>query len=187
MTTSRAATGFGPARVIWLATGIAWAVRSLLEYAHPDYWDPVTALDWAAIWLFSAALLLLAPAVLLMSRLAPHPPVTAVARVVAAGAVVAGVANGLEDGLGVNWLGIFYVAGILVAGLALLPLAVAFRRAGSVRLGWLTAALFLGILTFTLGGGLIVLVAFASLAVAPQWFAQPSSTSLADPLVAQGG
>ena len=175
------------ARVVWLLTGVTWAARSVLEFAHPDYWDPVTLIDWTAIWLFSAALLLTAPAMLLMSRLAPHPPVTAVARVVAAGAIVAGVANGLEDGLDVSSMGIFYVTGILVAGLALMPLAVAFRRTESVRLGWLTAALLLGILTFTLGGGLIVFVAFAVMAMAPGWFTEPSPTSLAYPRVAQGG
>jgi hypothetical protein len=161
-------------RIVWLLTGVTWAALSLMEFAHPDYWDPVSVLDWASIWLFSAALLLLVPAVLLIGRLAPGTSVTAVARIVASGAVVAGVANGLEDGLGVSSMGMLYVAGILVAGLGLLPLAVALRRSGSVRLGWLTAALFLGILTFPLGGGLIVLVAFTCLATAPGWFTQPS-------------
>lgn len=38
-------------RAIWLATGIAWAVRSLMGLADPDYVDPVTALDWSSVWL----------------------------------------------------------------------------------------------------------------------------------------
>ena len=47
-------------RIVWLVTGATWAARSLLERADPDYWDPVTTLDWSAVWTFSAALLLLA-------------------------------------------------------------------------------------------------------------------------------
>ena len=57
-------------RVIWLLTGAAWAGRSLVEFAHPDYFDPVTALDWTAVWLYSAALLLFAPSLVLLGSLA---------------------------------------------------------------------------------------------------------------------
>jgi len=43
-------------RTVWPVTGSIWALRlrSLLELANPDYWDPVTALDWSAVWTFSA-------------------------------------------------------------------------------------------------------------------------------------
>lgn len=37
------------ARLVWLATGLLWAARSLVGFANPDYSDPVTALDWIAI------------------------------------------------------------------------------------------------------------------------------------------
>jgi hypothetical protein len=158
------------ARVVWLLTGLLWAATSLLGFAHPDYWDPVTPLDWSAVWLYSAAWLAVAPAVLLLGRLAASRQVMIVATVVAIGALVAGGSNAAEDGFGVSSMGTFYVLGFMTGGLALLPLATTFQRAGHSRLAGLSIALFVGVLLFTLGGGLIILVALGSLAVAPQWF-----------------
>jgi hypothetical protein len=57
-------------RIAWLVTGSAWAARSLLEFAHPEYWSPETTLDYVAVWLFTVCLLLLAPTVLFIGRLA---------------------------------------------------------------------------------------------------------------------
>ena len=31
----------------WLLTGGVWAARSVIAPFNPDYWDPVTALDWS--------------------------------------------------------------------------------------------------------------------------------------------
>lgn len=87
-------------RILWLLAGVTWAARSLLEFAHPDYWDPVTALDWSSIWLYSAAWLLIAPAVVLLGRLAPSRQVMTTATVVASAALLTGAANAIEDGLG---------------------------------------------------------------------------------------
>ena len=165
------------ARVLWLLTGALWAAMSLVQFAHPNYWDPVTALDWSSIWIYSAALLSLAASVLLLGRLAPSRRVMIAATVVAIGALGAGVANALEDGNGVSWMGTIYVLGVLTAGIGLLPLAIAFQRVPRSRLAGITAAVFLGVLTSTLGGGLIVLTAFGSLALAPQWFRTGSSRS----------
>lgn len=160
-------------RMIWLLTGGAWAGGSLIAFADPDYWDPVTALDWSAVWLYSAALLLFAPSVLLLGRLASSRPVTTVAMVASIGALVAGLANALEDGFGVKALGTFYVVGFLTAGLAMLPLAATFRQARCSRLAALSVLLFFGVLTFTVGGGLLILGGFGALAIAPSWFARP--------------
>lgn len=169
------------ARLLWLATGCVWATRSLLEFAGPDYREPVTALDWTAVWAFSIALILLAPSVILLGRLAPSSKVTIAAVVVAAGALVAGLANGIEDGFGVEAGGVVYVVGFVVAWLGLAVLAVMFGIDGRARLVLLAAALVVGIALFTVGGGLIVLAAFGSLAVAPGWFqavaAAPEPTS----------
>jgi hypothetical protein len=132
------------ARLLWLATGCAWASRSLLEFLSPDYWDPVTALDWAAVRTY------------------------------------------IEDGLGVEVGGVAYGLGFVLAWLGLAVLAVMFRIDGRARLATLAGALVVGIALFTVGGGLIVLAALASLAVAPSWFeavaavAQPASGDRAD-------
>lgn len=68
-------------RIVWLVTGIAWAARSMLEFAHPNYYDPATVMDWGAVWLYSVALLLLAPSVLLIGQFAQSRPVMAAAAV----------------------------------------------------------------------------------------------------------
>jgi len=157
-------------RIVWLVTGAAWATRSLLEFAHPDYWDPVTALDWSAVWLYSAAWLLMAPSVPLLGRLASSRRVMTVAAVIAIGALLAGGANAIEDGFGVKSLGTLYVVGFMTACLALLPLAATFRQARYSRLAGLSVGLFVGVMLFNVGGGLIILVALGSIAVAPRWF-----------------
>lgn len=157
-------------RIVWVVTGAVWAARSLLEFAHPDYWKPVTALDWSAVWLFSVCWLLLAPSMLLLGRLASSRRVMTVAAVVATGALLAGGANAIEDGFGVKALGTLYVIGSLTAWLGLLPLAAMLQQARYSRLTRLVVALSLGSMLFTVGGGVIVLVAFGSLAVAPRWF-----------------
>lgn len=160
-------------RIIWFLTGMAWAARSVMEFAHPDYWDPVTPLDWTAIWLYSAAWLLFAPAVLQMGRLASSRQVTTIATVVAFGAIAAGGANAIEDGFGVAWLGSLYVAGFMTAWIGLLPLAVALQRIRHTRLAGLSVLLFGGVLLFLVGGGLIILAGWGALAIAPAWFKQP--------------
>jgi hypothetical protein len=162
-------------RLIWLLTGGAWAGISLIAFADPDYRDPVTALDWSAVWLYSAALLLLTPSALLLGRLASSRTVMAVATVVAIGALVAGLANAIEDGLGVKALGTFYVVGFLTAWISLLPLAVTLRQARYSRLAGLTVALFFGVMLFTVGGGLIILGGLGALAIAPAWFGPPGA------------
>ena len=162
-------------RLTWLLTGLAWASRSVIAFTPTNYQDPGTILDWGAVWSYTLALLLLAPSVLLLGRLAESRSVDAVAAVTAIAAIVAGVANLLEDGLGMKGFGVVYVAGFLTALLSLLPLAVTLWRAGAPRLALLAVVLFLGLATFTLGGGVIVLGAFAALALRPAWF-QPDAT-----------
>ncbi len=172
------------ARVIWVLTGLAWAATSLLALAGPQYWDPVTTLDWTAVWVYTAAWLLFAPAIILLGRLASSRVVMTVAVVCAIGAVVAGGANALEDGFGVDGAGSWYVLGFLAVVLYLVPLALMLWRAQCRRLAGLTLGLFLGILLFTLGGGLIILAAFGALAIAADRFG-PVTTAAdeAPPLV----
>ena len=42
-------------RLAWLLAGLAWALRSQLELAKPDYYDPANLLDWTAVLSFSIA------------------------------------------------------------------------------------------------------------------------------------
>ncbi|MEK6721743.1 MAG: hypothetical protein AABZ33_13900 [Chloroflexota bacterium] len=158
------------ARFIWLLTGAVWAARSLVGFADPAYWNPTTTLDWIAVWLFSACWLTLAPAVILLARLVPARPVRAVAVVVAIAALLAGVANGIEDGLGVKSWGTFYVLGSMTAWLGWLALVVTFARARRSRLAWLAGGVVVSFLLFNVGGGFVTLLALGGLAVKPRWF-----------------
>jgi hypothetical protein len=164
------------ARMVWSATGVLWAAASLVLFAHPDYWDPVTALDWTAVWLYSAAWLMLAASVLLLARLVDSREVKVATTIVAIGAIAAGVANGVEDGLGASSFGSLYVLGFMVGWLGLLGLATTFFRAAHVRLAGLSVVIFVGVASITLGGGGIVLVALGGLAVAPSWFIATPTT-----------
>lgn len=173
-------------RLVWVLTGLAWATRSAMEFASPDYWDPVTALDWASIWVYSIAWLLLAPSVLLIARLVATRSVVLVAVIASIGAVMAGSANAVEDGLGVSSMGTWYVIGFMTGWLALPVLAVTLARAHRVRLAGLVLAIFGGILLFNLGGGLIVLGALGSLAIVPDWWTwrdEPVEVTVPEPAV----
>jgi hypothetical protein len=162
-------------RVAWLVAGATWAALSMVDLAHPDYWDPITPLDWTAVWLFSVALVLFAPAVVLLGRLVPSRRVLKVALMVGIASIVAGVANAVEDGFGVGAWGTPYVIGFLTAWFGLLALAGAMRQARHTRLAAAVVGLTVGVALFPLGGGVIVLVAFGGLALAPRWFVEPDA------------
>jgi hypothetical protein len=161
-------------------TGVAWAGQSLLQFADPVYWDPITTLDWLAVWSFTACWLLLAPTVILLGRLTLSHQLTAMTSVIAIGAVAAGVANAFEDGLGIKALGTIYVLGALTAAFGLLPLAATIQRDGYPRLAGLTLVLCLGVVALVAGGGLVVLATLGALAVNPALFTRhglPAGTS----------
>jgi hypothetical protein len=162
------------ARLVWLLTGIAWAATSLILFAGPQYWDPVTILDWTAVWTYTIAWLLFAPSVLLLGRMSTSRTVVALAIVSAVGAVIVGSANALEDGFGVEGAENMYVVGFLWAWLSLIPLAVAQWLARDSTLSRLTIVLFLGIALSTLGGGFIILASLAAIAIVPERFAPVS-------------
>jgi hypothetical protein len=157
-------------RIAWLLTGLTWAIRSMQELAKPDYYEPVTPFDWAAVVSFSMAWLLSAAAVLLLARDVRGSTVLLVGVVFAIAATVTGVANLIEDGLDLSWGGAPYVAGFLVAWIALIPLAIGVWRTGARRMAVLPTALFASIALFNTGGGLIVLVVASAFAFAPGWF-----------------
>jgi hypothetical protein len=154
-------------RGLWVAAGIAWAVGSVTQLAGAQYRHPVTTLDWLAVWSFTGAWLLLAPAIVLVGSLAPRRSVFAVAGVIALGAVVAGIANAIEDGVGIRSWGTPYVLGSVTAliGMVVLPAIVA--RAGSPRLARWCVGLVVSMCLYAAGGGLAVLVLFAWLAWRP--------------------
>lgn len=140
------------------------------DFAKPEYWNPVTALDFAAVWLYSAGFLTLALTATLLGRLVPTRSVRQAASVMAIAALLTGVANGIEDGLGVKAAATVYVIGELALLVGTLALVVALARAGPARLAWMAGSLAIGLLLVSIGGGLVILGTLGALAVRPAWF-----------------
>ncbi|MEX0749742.1 MAG: hypothetical protein WD359_02955, partial [Dehalococcoidia bacterium] len=113
------------------------------------------ALDWSAVFGYSAAWILTAPSVLAIGRIAGGRTVMIVAWVAAAAAVVVGLVNAIADGLGMDALGTIYVVSFLLALMALIPLAATVFRAKLKRVAGLCVALIIGIGLFPVGGGVI--------------------------------
>jgi hypothetical protein len=143
-----------------MLTGLVWTGRSLLEVlAHPDYWDPVTSLDWLAIWSYSLAFALLALTVPLLahdSRAGRPVDVTAVA--VSLAAALASVANVVEDAFAVTGASTFYVIGALGTLIGLIALCVGLwlgrRRASAL----VVLLILIGVTGMVVGMGWLVLV-----------------------------
>ncbi len=141
-----------------IAFGITWAVRSAIGLQDPQYYDPVTALDYAAVWTYSAALALSAGVVWLTGWLArTHRPSVLSAMVVGAGLLLAAVANAFEDGLGMKWVGTIYVIGAAIGGYGLFVLAGVLAFAGARLLAGVALITIFGLLSHGSIGGFFVL------------------------------
>jgi hypothetical protein len=157
----------GAHAALWLLTGVAWAVSSLIQLAKPAYWEPVTPLDWVAVISYSVAWLTLAPSIVLVGRLVRSARVAVCSLVVAGGAVATGVANAVEDGLGVPGWGAIYVTAVLIATIAMVALAIAFASVGAGRLAAWCVGLVVALFLVVVGGGVGVFVLFALLVLRP--------------------
>lgn len=126
-----------------LVWSVAGAARSAVGALGADYWDPVTLVDYASIWTYSAALVLSAVIAWLVAWLARSDRSSANAGLAAgAGFAAAGVANGLEDGLGMSAFGIAYVLGVVVGLFGALVFAASLRAARARLLATTAALLF---------------------------------------------
>lgn len=112
--------------ILYLATGLVWAGRSLLGVLlHPDYWDPVTTVDFIAVWSWSLAFALTAVAVPLIARDAGAGRLASVTSVVVGVcAALAALGNIMEDAFGQSTWSTVYVIGALGTLLGLIALAV---------------------------------------------------------------
>ena len=157
-------------RPVWLATGVAWAASALLSLAQPPVTPPAPMSPVAAL-VYSVAWLLLAWSVVLVSRLADARRTHAAGLAIAIAAAVTALANLAVNVLGVPGLSDWYVYGILIATVLLVPFAYLFARERLLRLTLFSLALFLAIgFVPPVFGGLIVLVLFGALALRTAWF-----------------
>jgi hypothetical protein len=163
---------------VYLLTGLVWTGRSLLAVAaDPVYWDPVSVIDWIAVWAYSLALLLLALTLVTIaadsrSTRAAH----LIAGIAATAAAVTGIANGIEDAFNLEAVGPVYVFGALVTAGAMVGLAVALGVTRRPR--WMVAVLLMavGVVTMSVGFGALVLVGAGVATWARRRMTVPSDT-----------
>lgn len=123
-----------------MGTGAVWAARIWIMTMDPTYWSPASTLDYAAVALYSAGLITLAMCMWRL-RVVHTPAVSRGGAAAALGLGTAGIANLVEDGLGLKPFGAVYVAGVLIGTFALIPLGIGLARAR--RPPWLAAAALL--------------------------------------------
>lgn len=143
---------------IYVAMGLAVAGRTLLEFAQPQYYDPVTTLDYVAVWSFSLALGLLALAIVLLARDAQAGRLTTVVAIVTgSAAALAAVANSIEDGIGLPAFASLYVPAAMITMVGLPAFAVLLAREGRRRAA-IVAGWWCAVTGVSLGFGVLVLV-----------------------------
>jgi hypothetical protein len=152
---------------IVLMTGVTWAAHGVQKIlVQPDYIDPASAADYFTVYAYSAALLLTAASLLTVRDVArPLLPQASNILVVAFACAVAGVANGLEDGLGLSAFGLPYVIGVMVGAGGMIVLAVKFWASPARRLTFVPAVGGLAIMAVDIGGGVLGLVAWLGFGV----------------------
>lgn len=122
---------FGPFPPALLAAGVVWILRAVIGLYNPDYWNPRSLLDFAAVIGTSLALVLTALGVWGFYRRHPAPPTRAHSvwrwsiYIICISALAIGISNFIEDALLVESLGYVWVfgnlaltAGLLIAGLS---------------------------------------------------------------------
>ncbi len=145
---------------LYFATGLVWTGRALLEViAHPDYFEPVTPVDWIAVWTYSLAFTLLAASLVVISvESVVNKAVRVIGRTAAAAALVAGIANGMEDAFDLAVATPVYVLGALATAFGMLAMAVSF--AVTRRPLWLATIVLMlaGVVGISVGIGALVLI-----------------------------
>lgn len=139
---------------LFVAVGLVWAFRSLQAFSDPQFTDPQNFNDWVAVVTLSLATWLLAPALLAL----PQPPHARwPAGTAAVAAVVVGLANLLEDGLGVEAAGIGFGLGnaVLLMGCVVMSLVCLVRSPRWAAV--VPAGTAVGLLWLENGGGLLCL------------------------------
>ena len=140
-----------------IVVGIVFSVRGLIALQDPDFWEPVTDLDYAAIWTHSLAFLLVAPALVILVRQAQAgSAATAVAWVIAWAAVLTAVANAIEDGFDLEGFGTLYVLAILPFLFGQILLAFLLFRGDHKAFGLVPMLTILGLFAYDAGGGIVI-------------------------------
>jgi hypothetical protein len=146
--------------ILYLATGLAWTGVSLLEIvAHPHYWEPVTIVDWIAVWTYTLAFVLTALTVPLIARDARAGRAVGVVAAIAGGAAaLAAIGNVFEDAFDQSAWSKAYVAGALGTLLAMVGLAALLALRHRPRSALAVALILVGLAVQSAGLGWVALV-----------------------------
>jgi hypothetical protein len=152
---------------IALTTGVAWAAHGVQKIlVQPDYVNPETAGDYFTVYAYSASLLLTAASLMtLRDVVRPLLAGSLAIYVVAVAFAMAGVSNGLEDGLGLGVFGLPYVFGVLVGAGGMVVIAAQLWASPVRRLTFVPALAGLALMAVNIGGGVLGLAAWLGLGV----------------------
>jgi hypothetical protein len=140
-----------------IVVGAAFTVRGAIGLGDPDYGDAVTAFDYAAVWTHSLSLLLAAPAlIILVHQAQAGRAATVVAWIMAVGAALSAVANGVEDGLHLKDVGTLYVLGAVPYFYGMIVLAVLLGLGTRKAFAIVPTLAFIGSLAYGSGGGILI-------------------------------
>jgi hypothetical protein len=146
--------------IVYLTLGLTVTLGAIIRVvADPVYWEPVTTVDFIAVWTWSLAFVLLGVAVPLLVRDARGDRAMRIGGwVVAAAAVLTAVANGIEDGLDQEAWGSVYVVGSLTTLGGMLALIWMLARGGRGRYAWVLGLWLVGLAMTTWGLGVLALI-----------------------------
>lgn len=140
-----------------IVVGIAFGVRGVIALQDPDFWEPVTDLDYAAVWTHSLAILLAAPALVILVRQAQAGrAATTVAWIMAVGGVLTAIANAIEDGFDQESFGALYIIGSVPFFFGQIVLAIMLGRGERSSFALVPALTFFGAIAYDEGGGILI-------------------------------
>lgn len=158
-------------RPIILTAGLVWLIRAVIGLINPDYWNPRTPLDYAAVIGTSTALILTALGIWGFYR--DHPAPSSRAQnvwrwsifLICVASFTIGISNFIEDALHVEGLGYVWVIGTLALTAGLLSAGIsAFWLHGFSRwVGVLFLLVTLGLLFTEMNGQFGTGLAFVAL------------------------
>jgi hypothetical protein len=149
-----------PGRVVQgaylLVVGVSWCAYGAIVLQDPDYWDPVTVLDHASIWMYSLSLVLAGPAFIILVRQArAGEGAAAIAWILAVAGLVTGVGNAIEDGFDQEAFGTVYLAGVTPFFLGQIILAILLGLGERKAYALVPLLTFGGALFFEQGGPIL--------------------------------
>jgi len=142
---------------------VFWAV------ARPSSEMTASMTEWPNVLWFSATLLSLAVALPVFGRMVGGPQVVRLATIAGAGVGLSSIANIIEDGFQIEGAFFAFVAGTLIADVALLALTIVIARTfpGLYKLlAVIPAGTVAGILFFVVAGGPVMLITWLGAAAA---------------------